>query len=326
MIFIESTSTNPYFNLALEEYVFENMSQIESYFLLWQNYNTIVVGKNQNTVEEINQEFVKENKIRVVRRLSGGGAVYHDRGNLNYTFIVKKKQDFDFQAFAAPVIEVLKDYGIQAEFTGRNDLVIDGQKFSGNSQYIKHGRQLHHGCIMLDSNLVHVSDALKVKASKYESKGIKSVKSRVTTINEHLNKPISMEQFKEDLKNKVILENDQVSMYELTEGDLSAINRLCEEKYETWEWNYGYSPDYTLRREMKFEAGLLTAYMNVSKGKIQEIRLFGDFFGTGDVRELEEKLQGMLLDDTLEVKLAQFPIEYYIRGLSAAELVQLISG
>ena len=193
MRFLESPSNDPYFNLALEEYVFEHLDRSYSYFMLWQNFNTIVVGKYQNTAEEINQSFVDEHGIRVVRRLSGGGAVFHDRGNLNFTFIVDQgsNPDFNFKVFVEPVVQALDRFGIHAEFNGRNDITIDGMKFSGNSQYTRHGRLLHHGCIMLDSNLTNVADALKVKDAKFDSKAVKSVRSRVTTINSHASVPIS---------------------------------------------------------------------------------------------------------------------------------------
>ena len=187
MIYLEPPGTDPYFNLALEEYVFEQMDRSRAYFMLWQNSNTIVVGKYQNTAEEINQAFVDAHGIRVVRRLSGGGAVYHDTGNLNFTFIVDQDTapGLNFKIFVRPVVEALARFGVHAEFTGRNDLTIGGMKFSGNSQYAKHGRLLHHGCIMLDSNLTDVADALRVKQAKFDSKAVKSVRSRVTTINTH---------------------------------------------------------------------------------------------------------------------------------------------
>lgn len=325
MIYIESTSTDPYYNLALEEYVFEQMDQSESYFMLWQNDSAIIVGKYQNTAEEINRQFVSAQGIRVVRRLSGGGAVYHDSGNLNFTFITDQKgfADFNFQLFVKPVLNALKKLGVPAAFTGRNDLVIDGKKFSGNSQYAKRGRVLHHGCIMLDSDLDRVKNALRVRDAKFTSKNVKSVRSRVTTINEHAPRKITMEEFKAALKQQVFAEND-ITQYALTEADQAAILLLQREKYETWEWNFGFTRAYSIRREQKFDGGLVTVDMDVEHGVISRIRLSGDFFGSGDLHELERKLQGIPLDGHLARTLAQLGIESYIHGVSAEEMALLM--
>lgn len=327
MKYIESNSTNPYFNLALEEYVFHHLPKDDDYFMLWQNENTIVIGKYQNTVEEINQQFVDEREIRVVRRLSGGGAVYHDAGNLNFTFIVDqdKVADFNFRVFASPVVKTLKKFGIEAEFNGRNDITIAGCKFSGNSQYVKQGRVLHHGCIMLDSNLTNVADALKVKAAKFTSKNAKSVRSRVTTINEHLAEPVSMDTFKNALK-EYILGNRQAEAYTLSSEQLAEVERIQKEKYETWDWNYGRSVRYTMVREQKFPAGLVTAHMEAENGRIQAVKFYGDFFGNGELEELERNLRGAALDENLESRLEALHLNHYMNGVTAKELSALLRG
>jgi lipoate-protein ligase A len=318
---------NPYFNLALEEYVFNYLPKTDSYFMLWQNENTIVIGKYQNTVEEINQKFVDENHISVARRLSGGGAVYHDLGNLNFTFIVDRDQmeDFNFKMFVIPVIETLKKFGVHAQFNGRNDITIDGKKFSGNSQYVKKDRIMHHGCIMLDSNLTTVSDALKVREAKFTSKNVHSVRSRVTTINANAPEKITMDQFKSALKEQ-ILGDKSVSPYQLTQADLAVIEKLQKEKYETWEWNYGRAVAYSMVREEKFPAGLVTVHMTAENGRINGIRFFGDFFGNGEIGDLEKGLEGAALDADLEKKLEDLHLEEYMSGISAKELSDLIRG
>ena len=326
MFYLESPSRDPYFNLALEEYVFERMDKSKSYFLLWQNDNTIVVGKYQNTAEEIDQAYVDAHHIRVARRLSGGGAVYHDKGNLNFTFIVDRADapGLNFKIFVEPVIQALARFGVHAAFTGRNDLTIDGMKFSGNAQYARRGRLLHHGCIMLDSNLTSVADALRVKEAKFASKAVKSVRSRVTTINAHAPAPISMEDFKGALK-ECAMASGELEPCTLTEEDLAAIRKLRDEKYATWAWNYGCSPAYDMRREMKFPAGLVTAHLSAEGGKIKAVRFYGDFFG-GELGELEGAMVGLPLDGHLTEALEALRVGDYMSGITAEELSRLLRG
>ena len=326
MFYLESPSRDPYFNLALEEYVFERMDKSKSYFMLWQNDNTIVVGKYQNTAEEIDQAYVDPHGIRVARRLPGGGAVYHDKGNLNFTFIVDRADapGLNFKIFVEPVIQALARFGVHAAFTGRNDLTIDGMKFSGNAQYARRGRLLHHGCIMLDSNLTSVADALRVKEAKFASKAVKSVRSRVTTINAHAPAPISMEDFKGALK-ECAMASGELEPCTLTEEDLAAIRKLRDEKYATWAWNYGCSPAYDMRREMKFPAGLVTAHLSAEGGKIKAVRFYGDFFG-GELGELEGAMVGLPLDGHLTEALEALRVGDYMSGITAEELSRLLRG
>lgn len=327
MYYLETKSRDPYYNLAFEEYVFEKLDRSHAYFLLWQNSNTIVVGKYQNTAEEINQGVVYERGIRVARRLSGGGAVYHDDGNLNFTFIVDAGniEDFQFEAFVKPVVKTLEKMGVKAEFNGRNDITIDGMKFSGNSQYMKHGRIMHHGCIMLDSNLASVADALRVRAAKFESKSVKSVRSRVTTINAHTDHKYTMEEFKKLLV-ETIAETNALEKLELTEEQKLEVEQLRKEKYATWEWNYGKSPEYNMQYEKKFPSGLVSVYLNADGGRIRDIHFYGDFFGNGDIHELEEKLKGQLLDMSLEKTLESAGVENYMAGITAKDIAEMLRG
>ena len=327
MLYLESPTRDPYFNLALEEYLFEELGRSRPCFMLWQNDNTIVVGKYQNTAEEINQAFVDAHHIRVARRLSGGGAVYHDKGNLNFTFVVDQGSNpaFNFKIFVQPVVEALARFGVHAEFTGRNDLTIDGMKFSGNAQYARHGRLLHHGCIMLDSNLTSVADALRVKEAKFASKAVKSVRSRVTTINAHAPAPISMADFKGALR-ACAMASGELEPYALTEADVLAVQKLRDEKYATWAWNYGFSPPYDMVRERKFPAGLVTAHLSAEGGKIKAVRLYGDFFGSGELGELESAMAGLPLDMRLAEALEALHVEHYMSGITAAELAALLRG
>jgi lipoate-protein ligase A len=326
MKYIIWDKTDPQLNLAFEDYVFNQMDRNESYFLLWQNDNAVIVGKHQNTIEEINQDYIRDNKIKVVRRLSGGGSVYHDMGNLNFTFIVNAqgKELFDFKTFTQPLVDTLKSLGVNAEFNSRNDLVIEGKKFSGNSQYAKHGRILHHGTILFDSKLATIQSALNVKKNKIESKGIKSVKSRVTNIKEYLADDYTLNDFKKILLER-IFKDETIEEITLNKDDMTSIEKLKKEKYETWDWNFGKSPEYNTRKERKYKFGLITLLLYVEKGIIKELHFFGDYFGNGDILELESLFIGVKINqDNLSRVLNKIDLEKYINGLDSKILIDLI--
>ena len=325
LYYYEAPGLLPYRNQALEEYLLRVVQPGELILYLWQNQRTVVIGRNQNSWKECRVELLQQDHGYLARRLSGGGAVFHDLGNLNFTFIVDQADnaDFNFNVFVVPVLRALERFGVTAAFNGRNDLTIDGQKFSGNSQYARHGRLLHHGCIMLDSNLTNVADALKVKQAKFDSKSVKSVRSRVTTINAHAPRPISMEEFKAALR-AGILESDGLEPRTLTPEELAAVKRLRDEKYATWEWNYGRSPAYHMRRERKFSAGLVTIFLQAEEGRIKSIRFYGDFFGNGDLAELEEAMVSLKLDQHLEKALENCRIGEYLNGITAHDIAQML--
>jgi lipoate---protein ligase len=325
MILIQWPDTDAYFNLAAEEYVFSQLDRRQEYLLLWQNCNAIVVGVHQNTYEEINPEFVEQKNIQVVRRLTGGGAVYHDLGNLNFTFVVDADgKGFNFQLLALPVVQTLNRLGVAAEFNGRNDLTIDGLKISGNAEMMKGDRLLHHGTLLFNSNLETLSAALKVKGDKIESKGIKSVRSRVTNIQDHL-PGLSISAFKELLVEEINGSNRQITEYVFTDADRAAIAKLREEKYGTWNWNYGRSPDYNVKKERRFSAGGLSLYLTVHQGIIQSCRIFGDFFGEGDLIEIEQRLVGAeMREQAVSTALADVTVPDYIHGLSREEFIKMV--
>lgn len=328
MIYIESESFDPHFNLALEQYVFDNLDKNENYFMLWQNDNAIIVGKHQNTVAEINAEYTKENNIKVVRRLSGGGAVYHDLGNLNFTFIVSAGggyEQFNFSDFCKPIIELLNSLGVNAVLNGRNDMSIEGKKFSGNSQYAKRGRIMHHGTIMFDSDLDIVGNSLVVSKDKIQSKGVTSIRSRVTNIKPHMQTDVSIEEFKRLLVHHVF-KGAEVPQYHLTEEDIKKIEALASEKYRTWDWNYGSSPKYSVIKERRFEGvGGITLCMDVENGIIKDFDIYGDYFGNGDKSNLKEILVGkQLKKDVIEDSLKDICIGDYINKLEKDEFIDLL--
>lgn len=327
MINVINNSNNPYFNLALEEYFLKHKDIKEDVLILWQNDNTIVVGKNQNTYEELNAEYVNENNIKVVRRLSGGGAVYHDLGNLNFTIIQPDSSEHknDFSFFTKPIIACLNKLGADATFSGRNDILLDGKKISGNSQYFCKDKLLHHGTLLFKCDMTVLTKALKVKKEKFESKGVKSVGSRVANISDYIDKNISLKEFKDMLIESVFeYRKGEIKNYELTDTDIEKINELVKNKYGTWEWNYGKSPEFNYSKEIRFDAGSVSVKINVVDGIINEFKIFGDFFEENPVEDLEK----IFISKRFEIKelknaLKNINVSDYILNLNNEDFAKL---
>lgn len=328
MKYIRNNSTNPKHNLALEEYVFKNFDLKDDYVILWRNEPSIIIGKNQCTVEEINSQYINENKIHVIRRITGGGAVYHDLGNLNFSFITKvdKIERIDFKEYTYPIINALNILGVKCELSGRNDLTIDGKKFSGIAQNITKGRLLNHGTLLFNSNLNALSNSLNVKKEKIESKGAKSVRSRVTNINDYLKSTIDILEFR-DLILKYLFEYEQSPMieYKLTEEDKYKIESLMQQKYNTWEWNYGKSPKFNYKNIKRFNTGFLDVRINVESGLIKDCKIYGDFFGTEDVGKLEALLTGTKYEkNCIDSLIKNTDITKYFGNISKDDLLNLL--
>lgn len=325
MLYIDNERTDPYWNLALEEYLLKSSAQ--EYFILWQNAPSIIIGRNQNTSSEINAEYVSAHSIPVVRRLTGGGAVFHDLGNLNYTFIVNDNGStgIDFEKYTQPILDVLHGLSVNAELTGRNDLTIDGRKFSGNSQYRYRGRLLHHGTLLFSSSLPDISSALKVDSSKFEGKGVQSVRSRVTNISEHLKMPLTLTEFKQLVTANIRNSHSEFEIYILSEQELVSVSLLEREKYSKWEWNYGASPAYNISKRKKFSAGNLEVFMNVTGGKIRGTRIFGDFFGECEVSDIENSLTDLPYEESaIRKKISEFELSLYFSGIGIDDLLSLL--
>ncbi|MEH7246670.1 lipoate--protein ligase [Neobacillus niacini] len=327
MLFIDNKGiTDPRINLAIEEYALKNLDINETYLLFYINEPSIIIGKNQNSVEEINTEYVESNGIHVVRRLSGGGAVYHDLGNLNYSFITKDDGDsfHNFRKFTEPVIAALKQMGVNAELSGRNDILAEGRKISGNAQFSTKGRMFTHGTLLFNSEMDHIVSALRVKKDKIESKGIKSVRSRVANISEFLTDTLDIEEFRSSLLN-FIFGGQQVSEYVLTKEDWEKIHQLSKERYQNWDWNYGKSPKFNLQHSHRFPVGQIDVRLDVEKGVIEHCKIYGDFFGVGDVSEIENKLTQVRYEKSeLEAALKEVDTTYYFGNVSKEEFINLI--
>ena len=327
-VYIEVTTTDPTFNLALEEYVFEKMPRDKEYFLTWRNDNAIIIGRHQNTAAEINEEFVKEKNIKVVRRLSGGGAVYHDLGNLNFTFIVDAQpgQKVDLRKFCQPIADTLCSLGANATVDGRNDILIDGMKVSGNAQYVRQGRVMHHGTILFDSDMSVLGQALIPDPIKAQAKGVKSVRSRVTNVRPCLNEDMTLEEFRSALANSLM--TDGFERYELTDEDIAEIERMRRNRYATRQWNYGFCEPGALVHKKRIEGcGTLEAHITLKNDLIADISFLGDYFSTLPPEELGKMLIGLpLVSGALEIALGNTRAGDYITGLDNRDLIVLICG
>lgn len=324
--------TDPYFNMAAEEYLLENESR--DVFMLWRNDNAVVIGKNQNTWAEVNVPFTEENGITVVRRLSGGGAVFHDLGNVNFTYITAHDpaRGIDFDPFVRPILQALASLGVEAEADGRNDIVVSGAKISGNAQCVHRlpsggERLLHHGTMLFSADLSRLTSALQVSPEKIRAKGVASVRERVTNLKDVPGFPETMtvQEFMDHLARTAV--SADAELIPLTEEEAEGILALRDKKYATWEWNFGASLRHETEKSFRFPFGTLHVSYTAVGGTIRSLRLFGDYFGQRPVSELENALIGIpLRADALLSALDTHPtpVGEYVHGASAEDIVRLI--
>ena len=314
--FLTHGNHDPYFNLASEEYLLKNKS--ENFIYLWINSPAVIVGYNQNALQEVNLSYAEEKGIKIVRRLTGGGAVYHDLNNVCYTVIAPYDANADaYRKFTAPVIEYLNSLGVKAEFSGRNDITVDGKKISGNAQTVYKDRIMHHGTLLFDTDMSALTFALKPNKLKTESKGIKSVRARVANVREYL-PSLTVAEFKNGLKEYF---GKSCEEYTLSEKDIAAINLLVRDKYSQYEWNIGRSPKGKNLFEYKFPFGILSFSFDTVDGKIQNADVYGDFFSTGDIKEFSERLNGVRFTKK-DVAAAFACVADYIKGANADEIIE----
>jgi len=324
MFCIVSPNTNPYFNLASEEYLLKCRS--EEIFLLYRNAPSIVVGKHQNTLAEINLPFIQERAIPVARRISGGGTVFHDLGNLNFAFFTNGKEGelVNYRKATKPVIEAMGKMGLNVSLGKRNELLLKRLKISGTASHVFKQRVLHHGTLLFSSEMGDLSAALLPGQDKFTDRAVKSVHSRVTNIRDHLSGAMDVEEFQNKLYTLILQSMKGAEKYQFTKGDLEMIGELRDTKFATWEWNFGYSPKYQFNKSLPFGEGHINLRMNVEKGIIRELKIDGDFISGKNIHVLERKLKGTIHDpESLRLRLSGIKVSEYITGL---ENERLLSG
>ena len=325
MRYIKNPSTNPYYNMAFDEYCLESLPMDEPVFYLWQNRPAVIVGFNQEVNTEVNLDFLKENGIDLVRRVTGGGAVYHDLGNLNYT-IVGRSEDLerDYPEYASIMAKALQTLGVPATLSGRNDILVEGRKVSGFAKRVCKNRLMVHGTLMYNVDVDVLTKVLNPSNTKLQSKGIASVRSRVANLCDYLPEIPNIQTFSNRLE-EILSCNNADTEYQLSDTDLANIQLLTDKKFATWEWNYGRSPKATLTHSSRLACGTVEIHLTLTENRISSCRFGGDFLGNLPATDLESALIEVIYDtENIEKRLSSFVISDYFDGVTVEELVKLI--
>lgn len=326
MRFLWLSTQNPHHNLAVEAYLLQHTQ--DDVFMLWQNDNSVIIGRHQNTLAEINQAYVEENNIVIARRLTGGGAVFHDLGNLNFSFIQNiqpQEKEINFVKYLQPIVDALHSLNVPASFSGRNDLVIDGKKISGNAMVFYGNRVLEHGTLLFSTVQNNLAQALKVDPEKFADKAVKSVRSRVTNICEHLPQAMTVLEFKDYVMDFILRQNHLTQIDTLTAEEEKVIAQMEREKFSTWEWNYGQSPKYAINRKLRTKGGSIEIMMDVKQSHIVDIQFHGDFFSRREPEELAQLLVGTAhTKEAVASALANVNVGDFFNGATSEDLMSLL--
>ena len=319
--------TDPAYNLALEEVMFEQADA--PFAMLWRNRPSVIVGRNQNACREFDAAYAREHGIAVVRRMTGGGAVYHDLGNLNYSFFTFEtdadRRRAGFAPFAAPVLNALRSLGVDAEFSGRNDILVGGRKVSGSAKRTHEGRILFHGTLLFDVDMDAMSAVLTPPQAKIEAKGVSSVRARVANLSEFL-PDMARDAFRAAMERELLASCGLTAPLPIPENWIREAERLADERYRSWEWTFGVSPDFTFERTHRFPCGTVTARLDVHQGVIRHADFSGDFFGADPVSELADVLTGCRHSvESLRTALSGIEVGRHIAGIELESLLELLA-
>lgn len=315
MKYLINNSTDPYFNLAFDEYCLENIPSEEPYFFLWRNRPAVIIGLNQNAYSEVNLDYLNSHGITLARRVTGGGAVYHDLQNMNYTIIGRNPSP-------QPMVDALRSLGVPAEQTGRNDIFVEGRKVSGYARRVSHNQEIIHGTLMYDVDLDTLTHVLDTQGSKMQAKGISSVKSRVANLKEYLPQFKSLDELQAALQEILSAGDGQMP---LSAEQVAEVRRQADEKFSTWDFIYGHSHEADFRCKAKLSCGTVEANIRVDRGLITRLDFSGDFLFDTPAQELAAKMTGLRYAQA-EVKafLATQPVSTYFRAATPDDLAALL--
>ena len=324
MLFVANHIHDPRTNLALEEFLLRHAPVEEILFLFYINEPAVVIGRNQNAFEEVDPDYLAAHNIQLVRRLSGGGTVYHDLGNLNFSFISPDRNDLhNFAKFTAPIVAVLAELGVQAELRQRSSLFVGDKKISGNAQYASRGRILSHGTLLFDADLAMLNRAVRPRPLPIESRAIQSVRANVTNICDLLPQPMTMDQLQQMILRRLF--GETITTYDLTAADWAKIEQMRAERYELWEWNIGRSPKFTVRKSRRFPAGQAAIQLEVEKGHVQHVEIDADFWDEGQESRLAARLTGLCYDrQTLAAHLEIDDTFTRLGSMSLADFLEMV--
>ena len=325
MRYLKNPSTNPYYNMAFDEYCLESLSIDEPVFYLWQNRPAVIVGFNQEVNTEVNLDYLKENGIDLVRRVTGGGAVYHDLENLNYT-IVGRSEDLerDYPEYASIMAKALQTLGVPATLSGRNDILVEGRKVSGFAKRVCKNRLMVHGTLMYNVDVDVLTHVLNPSTTKLQSKGIASVRSRVANLCDYLPEIPDIQTFSQRLE-EILSNNYTDTEYQLTETDLANIQRLTDKKFATWEWNYGRSPKATLVHSARLACGTVEIHLTLAENRIASCRFGGDFLGNLPASDVEKALTGIPYEiNEIRKCLSKIEINRYFDRVLVDDLLEMM--